>query len=210
MPDDNFNQIDNHKNLIIMIALAVSLIASGYYLTLTTVSHAPFFVNLFAAVIILYLLKPDTIITDPTKIRELFVSSQFGKQVGLKSLGDIKGVDIQREMMVNPYDKSKIYVWWFFSTTWVDCEVYSGEYKVGESLDKVLLRYVNHRLETKSLDVIRGEIKKQFLSGDIKDSIKRLREVGILHKPTPQHRDRSDEKETPDEVARPYDYDRGG
>ena len=183
------------KNIVIIAAIVVINLSQFSYLLVPNISRIPIAITLMASVVVLMYLKPEDVITSPTKIRELYVQSPFGKQAGFKPLSEIKGVDIGRQTLINPFDKSKIHVFWFYNISWIDAEVYAGEYRKGEPIDAVLLRYINHNIEQKSKDVILSEIKKEFLSGNIRENMEMLKKYGVLRKPAPRHRRRPESYE---------------
>lgn len=205
---ENENKTFNvKKNIVIVIAIAVINLSQFYYLSIQNLNRFPIAVTLLASAIVLMYLKPDDVITSPTKIREMYVQSPFGKQAGFKPLSEIRDINIGRQTLVNPFDKSKIHIFWFYNISWIDAEVYAGEYRKGEPIDAVLLRYVNHNIEQKSKDVILSEIKREFLSGNIRENMDLLKRYGVLRKPTVRHRRRPESYE---HVENTYAEDNSG
>lgn len=196
------------KNLLFII-LGVIFVASAYIMTLPSppYSHYPFYVILLCLIAIFLLQKNDAPITDETEIRERFVNTVYGKQAGFKPLKSMIDMTFQRTILTNPFDKEKIVVWYFFNKSWVDIEVYKGEYKATDSLDSLLLMHRNHLLIEKSIDSIDSYIRKAFLSGGIREAQKQLAKFGLRSDKPLRHRITTKIKQEPspyDESARVY------
>lgn len=158
-------------------------------LIIPNISRIPFYLIIIEVAILFLLFNTDnSIIKSPTKIRELYVNSTYGKQAGFKSLSQIKSMDIQRKVFINPFSKERFWAWYIYNNIWTDIELYAEKYKKGDDIDDLLLMHANHLLEEKSIESVENIIIKRYCSSGIKESRDLLKSYGLIKKKTVHHR----------------------
>lgn len=184
--------------LILMMLLSSAYI---FYVPSPPYSHDSFYFSVVFAGLLILTEQQQEEITNPTRIRELFVNSAYGKQAGFKPLKDIGGKQFMRSILTNPFTNETIVVWYIYDTTWVDLEVYKGKYKVGDDLDSLLLDHKNHILIEKSIDSLENYVRRTFLSGGLKETRDMMKKFGLTRDIRTRHKITNRIKEQPVEVT---------
>ena len=117
---------------------------------------------------------------DPIQFRENFMDTPTAKQLQLKKASDIGAENFEYETMVNQNTDEKIIVFYFLSKSgWVDAEVWNT--KFGPNETPLMARY-NHLVETRSIGVLRTNIRRNFSGMGIKGALKYIKNIGVSKK----------------------------